>query len=248
MKKALSLVLVLVMVMSLAVSASASGNTVSDISKATTMTLGGETRVPVIALTVPAAAKVIVNPYQMQLLITGEDVAADTDEDDKVDDKLFSAPMAILSESDIALDVTATITGKAATGVTFATKPIVETDTANSVYAWISFKEIGDTEVADDTTIPTALAALTFDTEPIAIDKTTKVSAAPLMGTTAVTAKVGTLAKPTAEDGKTKVTGLAFKVCGDVNVGEKLANPWTSKMSVGATIAFTFMPDATAGG
>ena len=109
-KKIMSTALAGVMALSLSVPALAAANTETSLTQNTEVT--GSTEAPTIKITVPATNTVIVNPYKM----TVQNAAGDD-----VTDQIVSATKYIKNESDVALKVSAEVTGKPAGALTLAT-------------------------------------------------------------------------------------------------------------------------------
>lgn len=236
MKKVLSLVLALALVLGLAVPAFATDDgTVSDVTKSYTTTITGVTPIPTIKLRIPATGGVVLNPYGMKVSLSMDENGkpqATPDDTDGSMDAIISATQVIESESEMELAVSATVTGKAATGVTFLTKEATN-ETTNSVYMYVGFKDIISTAAAD---FDDAVQAATIPSTPVAVAKAGDPSDCVLISSKATTAKVGTLEL----NASGKKSGLAFKLGG--NAVSAPIKPWTDKMTAGATIAFTFSP------
>lgn len=173
----------------------------------------GTTQVPDIKVTIPTTASVVVNPYKLAVTV----------ESNEFTDQIVSAPQFIKSESNTALDVTATVTGTAEGSAVFATAPTQggRAVATNSVFMYL---EVLPTE--DDSTAPEWAEAY---------DKTSPSQL--LVSTTAATSKT---AMVTLAAGDTDASYAAFALRGDA--ADKPTTAWTAADKVSAAIAFTFTP------
>ena len=223
MKKLLSLLMAIAMVASLASTAFAEdppevgsdGETVlEDSTKTATSTVKSKIKAPTIKVTVPTTNYVYLNPYKMSVTV-GSATQNGT---------IVSIPGEIKSESDVKLDFSAVVTGKAASGVTLEKAP-VGTKTTNSVYMFVYFATAAD---------ESGVAALAAPTNPVFSGDGT--NAIVVQTTASKSTKVLTLdAAP--EDGA-KYGG--YVIGGDIVAAP--ATPWTAKHTVDVTIAFSIAP------
>ena len=124
-KKIMSTALAGVMALSLAVPAFAAANSDTSLEQNTAIT--GTTQAPTIKITVPAAGTVTVNPYKMAVSVGGSDVT----------DQIISATQFIDNASDVAVKVSAQVTGTAAGNLAFATASTqTKAVTTNSVFMY----------------------------------------------------------------------------------------------------------------
>lgn len=173
----------------------------------------GTTEVPDIKVTIPTTASVVVNPYKLAVTVDSVEFT----------DQIVSAPQFIKSESNTALDVTATVTGKAEGSAVFATASTQggKAVATNSVFMYLEV--VG---VADDSAEPTW--AETYD-------KTS--SSQLLVSLTAATSKTAMVQLAA---GDTTASYAAFALRGDA--ADKPTTAWTAADKVSAGIAFTFTP------
>ena len=146
-KKIMSTALAGVMALSLSVPALAAANTETSLTQNTEVT--GSTEAPTIKITVPATNTVIVNPYKM----TVQNAAGDD-----VTDQIVSATKYIKNESDVALKVSAEVTGKPAGALTLATASTQgsRAPTTNSVFMYFEMDVADKTDGTADPTWATA--------------------------------------------------------------------------------------------
>ncbi len=208
-KKILSAVLACSLLASMSVSAFAAATDLTQSSEIT-----GTTQVPTINITVAATGTVTVNPYQMEVTVGSKQVT----------DQIISATQYVESLSDVALNVSATVTGKAEGTLKFATSPTNGTKpvTTNSVFMYF---EAGEATANDGTGDPTWAAA--YDA---------KSANQILIGAKATTKALGTM---DASDGSTAVI-WGYHLTGDAAPTPTVA--WTANDKASATIAFTFTP------
>jgi len=114
-----------VLVVALGATACSGGNNSTlDTSAPTTQ---GTTQAPTIKITVPATGTVTVNPYKMAVSVGGSDVT----------DQIISATQFIDNASDVAVKVSAQVTGTAAGNLAFATASTqTKAVTTNSVFMY----------------------------------------------------------------------------------------------------------------
>lgn len=184
----------------------------------------GSMNVPTINITVPDSGTVVLNPYKLSYTPAGGTATTD---------QIISATQYIENASDVALNVSATVTGTLPTGkkdVTFATastqnasKPL----TTNSIFMYF---EIG----------PAASGTAEADwpegyvAKPAADQEVKQI----LVAAKATTANnIMTLAA-----GDTTHTFAAYRLTGDIVSAPTRA--WADDDSVSATVAFTFTPTA----
>jgi len=224
MKKLLSLLMAIAMVASLASTAFASDFEVgptdpndpnlTDSTKTVTSTVKSKIKSPTIKVTIPTTNNVFLNPYKMKVEV---DNVAKYDE-------IVSIPGTIKSESDVKLDFSAVVTGKAASGVTLE-KASVGTKTTNSVYMFVYFANAADAN---------AVKALTPPASPVFSGAGT--NAIVVQGTASKSTKVLTL-EAAPENG---ATFGGFGIGGDIVAAP--TTPWTDKHTVDVTIAFSIAP------
>lgn len=186
----------------------------------------GTMNVPTISITVPESGSVVLNPYKLSYTPAGGTASTD---------QIISATNHIKNESNVALNVSATVTGKLPTGkkdVTFATsttqnasKPL----TTNSIFMYF---EIGpSTDGSSDASWPEGYVA-----KPTADQEVKQILVK--NGATTVNNML------TMEAGDAAATYAAYRLTGDV-VGAP-TRAWADDDSVSATVAFTFTPTAPA--
>ena len=136
-KKLISTAMAGAMALSLSVPAFAAANSNTSLEQNTAIT--GTTQAPTIKITVPAAGTVTVNPYKMAVSVGGSDVT----------DQIISATQFIENASDVALKVSAEVTGTAAGNLAFATASTqTKAVTTNSVFMYFEMvaSDDGSTE------------------------------------------------------------------------------------------------------
>lgn len=172
----------------------------------------GSTQAPTISITVPTEGTVVINPYRMTVEV----------EEEEVTDKIISAVQYIVNESDVAVSVSATVTGTVAGEAVLATAALKGTETTKSVFMYLEVAEA----TADDGTGDPEWAT--------AYDKATHVI---------VNAKGTTLSNIlTLDAGDEDPTYAAFHLAGDV--ASAPATAWTDADTVSVKIVFTFNPVA----
>lgn len=210
-KKIMSTALASIMALSLAVPAFAADTDLTQSSEIT-----GTTSAPTIKITVPATGAVTVNPYKMEVTV-GSDTKTD---------QIISATQYIKNESDVALNVSAEVTGKPAGNLALATATTQGTKavTTNSVFMYF---EIGEATADDGSGDPTWGTAYDSKSEKQI-----------LVGAKAVKkANMLTMAA-----GDTTATYAAYHLTGDAASAPTTA--WTGNDKVDVSIAFTFTPTA----
>lgn len=199
----------------------------------------GTTTTPTIKVTVPATGGVVINPYKMSVkvdLTGGSNKVANTDQ-------ILSTPWYIKSESDVKLDVYATVTGKAEGNAVFASAELKGTETTNSVFMYLEALPATANSSAD----------LEFDAPNWAgtFDKTKHLvlanNKAATMKTPIATIEAAEFDGDVGEAGYAvksgEYTGVGFHLAGSV-----VANPtksWASADKVSATVAYTFVAKST---
>lgn len=231
MKKVLSVVLALMLVVAMAAPAFATVTTpgsqeITDPAKlmnGVTNKVTGTTSVGVLKITVPTTNAVVLNPYGLSLKVsaTGTEDASGT----QVTDQVISPAQAIKSESTSNVKVSAIVTGNAGGNVKFATASLASDTTTKTNSVFLNF-----VAAAPDATGVTAGSELTAITPAVTINVGTKAS---------VKTELGTLPA-----GDTAAQYLPFQLQGDAV--QNPTTPWTTKDTVGASIAFSF--DLVAGG
>ena len=217
-KKLVSTALAGAMALSLSVPAFASGNTDTSLSQSTDIT--GSTQAPTIKITVPAAGTVTVNPYKMAVSVGGSDVT----------DQIISATQFIENASDVALKVSAEMTGTAAGNLAFATASTQgsRAPTTNSVFMY--FEMVASDDGSTEPTWATA-----YDSK-----ATTQI----LVSTKATKkADMLTLAAGTGTAAASAGGYAAFHLAGDAASTPTTA--WAAADKADVAIAFTFTPTAT---
>lgn len=184
-------------------------------------------QVPTINITVPNTGAVVINPYGMTV---------QNDAGDDVTDQIVSATQYIANSSDVALSVSATVTGTLPTGkkdvkfATASTKGGTKALTTNDIFMYF---EIGPATANDGSGDPTWPASY------VARPEATQVVKQVLVGAKATkVANVLTLAA-----GNEDVTYAAFRLTGDVVSAPTRA--WVADDAVSVAVAFTFTPTAT---
>lgn len=216
MKKTLSLVLALIMVMALAVPAFAAGGASTDPYSKTTE-VAGTTKVPTVNVTIPTSAAITVNPYKMSV-----DVSADQDGSDMKNDQIISPVQYVKNESDVAIALDVSITGKVEGEAVFATAPVTDKILTKSAFVYFEIKAATAEDGTGDPTWATAYDSKATDQVLLAAKAVVKKDVA----------KLG--------KGDETPTYAAFRLNG--NVADKSTKPWASTDKVSATIAFTIKP------
>lgn len=227
-KKIMSTALAGVMALSLSATALA-GET--DLEQTTEIT--GTTQTPTISITVPVGGDVILNPYKMSV-----DVSEAQDGSDVVNTQIISAPEYIKNKTDVALSISATVTGKVAGEAVFATastqggtRPV----TTKSAFVYLEVIDAGagdDADATAPTTVPTDADWAAYDA---------KAANQILLAAKAVS-KANMLTVPAVADASSSF--IAYRLAGDAASSPTKA--WTPADTVSATIAFTFTPTVAA--
>lgn len=223
MKKVLSAALALMLAAAMATPALATttgSQEITDPSKlanGVTNKVTGTTSVGTLKITVPTTNAVVLNPYALSVNVTAEG-KEDNTSGSAVTDQVISPAQAIKSESTSKVKVSAIVTGTAGGNVKFATASLASDTTTktNSVFMKLVAAAPDTTGVASD-----PLAAIT---EAKSITVATKSSAKTELGTL--------------DEGDTTPQYLQFQLQGDAV--KSPTNPWTTRDTVGATIAFSF--------
>lgn len=219
MKRLTSLALAGAMAMTMVVPAFAA-NTASELSQSTTIT--GTTEVPTISVTVPDTGAVVVNPYKLEVSVSGTDVT----------DQIISATQYLENASNVAIEVKASVTGTKEGNAVFATASTQGGKAVTTNSAFMYFEII----LSDDNS--------SEPTWPESFDKTNVNQL--LVGDTENAAK-STMVTMAAGDGSDAAASngyAAFHLAGDV--ADKLTTAWAATDKFGATIAFTFTPAISA--
>lgn len=229
-KKVAAMVLAGAMALSMAVPAFAAD---TDLEQSTE--ISGTTQTPTISISVPATGAVVLNPYKMSV-----DVSAAQDGSDMVTNQIISATNYIKNKTDVALAVSATVTGKTAGEAVFATATTqggTKAVTTKSAFVYLEVIDAGagdDDAATEPTTAPTDASWKAYDAK--AVNQV-------LLAAKAVT-KANMLTVPAVADGASSF--IAFRLAGDAASSPTKA--WTSADTVSATIAFTFTPTVQATG
>lgn len=210
MKKTLSLVMALIMVMALAIPAFAAGASTDPYNKTTEV--AGTTKVPTITVTIPGTSTITVNPYKMDV-----SVGSDTK-----NDQIISPVQYVKNESDVAIALDVSITGKVEGEAVFATAPVTDKVTTKSAFVYFEIKAATSEDGNGDPTWATAYDSKATDQVLLAAKAVVKKDVA----------KLG--------KGDETATYAAFRLNG--NVADKSTKPWAGTDKVGATIAFTIKP------
>lgn len=225
MKKFGALVMAGVMALSLVTSALATSVDVTDAAKGANVKVTGTTMLPTIKLTVPASAGIVLNPYKMKLAtdLSAVDTASGT-----ATTKVVSAIYNIENLSNVKVKVGVTATGTA-TGVTFAKASVAAIENKDK-QAFVKMEMI--TGNASITSAGTAFDSVP-DTQTLILSTTAAKLATPIELAAGTGTALGT-------------TGgvLSFRFTGDTS--KTPTTPWTAKDTVGATLAFTFIPQDAA--
>lgn len=221
MKKVLSVVLALAMVLALAVPAFATDNTsLADIGKAAT---GASTDMKG-ETKVPTID--IVVPKNASIIVNPYQISVTPTGGTATQDTVISPVYYITNKSDIKLDVGMTVTGKAGSGVSFADAAPTSSETANAVY--LKF------EAAPTATQAEPTWASATGVQSVKVTKT----AQKLEGATGIKMDAASTSTP---------NYIAYHVSGSAATAP--TKPWTTAMTAGVTVAFTFKPIAnTVGG
>ena len=216
-KKIMSTALAGVMALSLAVPAFAAANTDTSLEQNTAIT--GTTQAPTIKITVPATGTVTVNPYKMEVTVGGSGVT----------DQIISATQFIENASDVAVKVSAQVTGTAAGNLAFATASTqTKAVTTNSVFMY--FEMVASDDGSTEPTWATA-----YDSK----------SATQILISTKATKKADMLTLAAGTGTAAASTGgyAAFHLAGDAASTPTTA--WAAADKADVAIAFTFTPTAT---
>ena len=214
MKKVLSLVLALMMVLAVAVPAFAAGGSTDPYNKSLEIT--GTTQVPTITVTIPTSGTVTVNPYKMEVTVGS----------DKKTEQIISATQYVKNESDVAIALDVTVSGKVEGEAVFATAPVTDRITTKSAFVYFEIKGATADDGTGDPTWATAYDAKATDQIALAAKAVTKKDVIKL------------------DAGDQTATYAAFRLNG--NVADKSVKPWVAADKVGATIAFTIKPSVAA--
>lgn len=233
-KRILTTALATVMTLSLAVPAFAAGpievgaNTDTDLTDgvgSSEVTASGETKIPTLKVSVPSAtAKIIVNPYGLDV-----ELKARTDPDDastgiEVDDGIISGIQYIENKSEVPVKVDTWVTGVASGEAYFVdTLTASGTELYKEVQLSMNFKQMAAAPTGDD-----LLKAATMASP----DKTIKLKAEAQQVDALTMA-----AYESASDGTAKDV-LAFNFEGSVQ--QSPVTPWTAADTVGAYVYFSF--------
>lgn len=192
----------------------------------------GSTQTPTISISVPVSGDVILNPYKMSV-----DVSADQDGSELVTSQIISAPEYIKNKTDVALSVSATVTGKVAGEAVFATASTQsgKAVTTKSAFVYLEVIDAGagaDADATAPTTVPTDADWAAYDA---------KAANQILLAAKAVS-KANMLTVPAVADASSSF--IAYRLAGDAASSPTKA--WTEADTVSATIAFTFTPTVAA--
>ncbi len=218
-KKIMSSALAGVMALSLSVPAFAAANSNTSLEQNTAIT--GTTQAPTIKITVPDTGAVVVNPYKMSVTPDGGSTA--------VTDQIISATQFIENASDVAVKVSAQVTGTAAGNLAFATASTqTKAVTTNSVFMY--FEMVASDDGSTEPTWATA-----YDSK----------SATQILISTKATKKADmlTLAAGTGTAAASAGGYAAFHLAGDAASTPTTA--WAAADKADVAIAFTFTPTAT---
>lgn len=246
-RKLLALALALVMTFSLASMAFATAG--ADITTSAGLATGGYTEGTGAAqgmrikVTVPAAQQFVINPYNLtvKLSIDGDDVLSN--------DQIFCAPLAVVSESYVPIEVTAKVTG--ATGGDVVLKDTPEEadpnlagdfdystyDVANAPKALYAFMAFASATSDEDGNVETP----EFPTEYVEPEDGQVAETILVKVGTTDEYVVGTLSAETSEDGSEYVinqgNAIAFQVFGNAN---PFNGSWSNSDTLTLTTTFTF--------
>lgn len=174
-------------------------------------------RMPVISVSVPSSAGVVINPFQFPVEIEGENKR----------EQIICTPAVISSSSDIPLKVSVTVTGTVTpeSDMTLATAPTGGTGTVKSAFVYFEIVQSSWGEVRK------SLWATAYDpAKHLRI-----ISGAPQTGTDMLTLS------PLNKFGEIAKGGYAqFRLAGDAV--RNPANEWNEKDGIDVMVAFTFTP------
>ncbi len=234
MKKKLSLALALVMALSLsapvfAVDSPAPAGTNDTKSTNQSMAVAGTTKAPTIKITVSSSGAMILNPYKLSVDL-GDTITGSTEQ-------IVSPTYGITNESNVALQVNVTVTGKQEGNATFAKESTQDPNarkplTTNSAFVKFEMAK-ADTEPAASDTWGTA-EDVTYKADAVVASIVLKKGAATLDKD----AEAPVMAS--AGDDMSTPTYLAFHLTGDAVSAPE--TPWTDADKISADIAFTFTP------
>lgn len=159
MKKLVSAALAGAMALSLSTTALAAS--VSDVSEPVEVEVSGTTEVPTIKISVPASGSVILNPYRLDVEIGEKDDGSALTSSSQV----ISATQYIVNESDLAVNVTTSVTGTA-DGAKFSAATVGADATEKLVYLTFNIAATTDGETEPTTwgtAKPLSTTAVTFD-------------------------------------------------------------------------------------
>ena len=216
-KKIMSTALAGAMALSLSVPAFAAANSDTSLEQNTAIT--GTTQAPTIKITVPATGAVTVNPYKMEVTV-GSDTKTD---------QIISATQFIENASDVAVKVSAQVTGTAAGNLAFATASTqTKAVTTNSVFMY--FEMVASDDGSTEPTWATA-----YDSK----------STTQILVSTKATKKADMLTLAAGTGTAAASTGgyAAFHLAGDAASTPTTA--WAAADKADVAIAFTFTPTAT---
>jgi hypothetical protein len=251
-KRILSLVLAGAMAASLAVPAFAAEEAESTTN--TQLKIDGTYQAVTIAVVVPSAGTVIVDPYSLPVEI-GTDAS---NKAIKVDgQQIVTKPVAIKNQSDINLDINVTATPTVKGSLTLTTAPIedVTKETKNTAFLYLDVESStvsGASSAVTAAAIATAWKGTTWTEYSTGDNAPTNILALTKSGTAFKGEKIGTLTKATMNDSTGAFSEYAAGSIAFVNLrGQCAQNPttaWTTKDGVSVVVAFTFTPSATASG
>lgn len=222
MKKVLSFVLVLALVLAVAVPAFAAAEGSNKLEQSTKYT--GTTEVATIAIVVPASGSFVVNPYKMTLEnidgVTGDALKA----------QVVSAPVQVVNNSTLAMQVKGTVTGTIAGNAKFAVgnedgDALTETEAGQNAVLLqfkISAPKAGGTAAA----VATAQETVTVKASAVKFGE--------------VTDDYAGITLAAAGTGATNAIDVQF---GGI-ASDAPKTPWTAADKVSATVAYTFTPVA----
>lgn len=165
---------------------------------------------PTLKISVPTAVGVVLNPYELEYDIDGKTDASDP---------IAGIAHQITSESNVALNVSATISATPGSGMVLAEKPLTGKETDKSVFAFIALSKEDITE--DPEYNAKAENQLAFAKKAVTKEKMIQIA-----------------------NGSTSAESVYFKVCGSVNPTP--AKAWTKDDKLPMTIKFDFVPTKAA--
>lgn len=241
-KKFASLCMASVMALAMAVPAFASSGTVGATGGQTVV--DGEVKAPVIKVSVPTSADLVVNPYGLSV-----DVSADQDGSAMKTDQIIFATQYIknLSQSNVKVSVSATGTTSDTKAITFATAPISTATKAPTTKQVFMYMEVVQND--DDTTEPTTWKS-GFDAKANPNQVAIAAKAVSLNNVVTLAAANWSAYDSTDSDPDSTISAATTKGYAAITLKGDCAGDvptaWTEADTVTVTLAYTFTPTSAA--